>query len=67
MRPILLELGGKDAAIVAADADLEKAAKDIIGGAFSYSGQRCTAIKRVVVVEEVADKLANLIQEKVSN
>ena len=66
MRPILLELGGKDAAIVAADADLEKAAKDIIGGAFSYSGQRCTAIKRVVVVEEVADKLANLIQEKVS-
>ena len=45
MRPILLELGGKDGAIVSDDADLEKAAKDIVSGAFSYSGQRCTAIK----------------------
>ena len=66
MKPILLELGGKDGAIVAADADLEKAAKDIVSGAFSYSGQRCTAIKRVLVVEEVADKLASLIKENVS-
>ena len=63
MKPILLELGGKDAAIVLEDADLEKAAKDIIGGAFSYSGQRCTAIKRVLVMESVADKLASLLQE----
>jgi len=58
MRPILLELGGKDGAIVSDDADLEKAAKDIVSGAFSYSGQRCTAIKRVLVMESVADKLA---------
>lgn len=65
MRPILLELGGKDGAIVAADADLEKAAKDIVGGAFSYSGQRCTAIKRVLVEESVADKLAQLIKAEV--
>lgn len=62
MRPISLELGGKDGAIVAEDADLEKAAKDIVSGAFSYSGQRCTAIKRVLVVEEVADKLVDLIK-----
>lgn len=66
MRPILLELGGKDGAIVAKDADLEKAAKDIVGGAFSYSGQRCTAIKRVLVEEDVADELAKLIQAEVS-
>ena len=46
MRPILLELGGKDGAIVSDDADLEKAAKDIVSGAFSYSGQRCTAMLR---------------------
>ena len=65
MKPILLELGGKDAAIVLEDADLEKAAKDIIGGAFSYSGQRCTAIKRVLVMNNVADKLAELLKEKV--
>ncbi|MCI5725381.1 NADP-dependent glyceraldehyde-3-phosphate dehydrogenase [Fusobacterium sp.] len=65
MRPILLELGGKDGAIVAEDADLEKTAKDIVSGAFSYSGQRCTAIKRVLVVEEVADKLVQLIKIEV--
>jgi glyceraldehyde-3-phosphate dehydrogenase (NADP+) len=65
MKPILLELGGKDAAIVLEDADLEKAASEIIAGAFSYSGQRCTAIKRVLVVEEVADKLVEIIKKKV--
>ena len=40
MRPIMLELGGKDAALVLEDADLEHAAKQIVAGAFSYSGQR---------------------------
>ena len=66
MRPIMLELGGKDAALVLDDADLEHAAKQIVAGAFSYSGQRCTAIKRVIVLESVADKLATLLQEEVS-
>ncbi|HEU9979308.1 TPA: NADP-dependent glyceraldehyde-3-phosphate dehydrogenase [Streptococcus pneumoniae] len=66
MRPIMLELGGKDAALVLEYADLEHAAKQIVAGAFSYSGQRCTAIKRVIVLESVADKLATLLQEEVS-
>lgn len=66
MRPIMLELGGKDAALVLEDADLEHAAKQIVAGAFSYSGQRCTAIKRVIVLESVAEKLATLLQEEVS-
>ncbi len=66
MRPIMLKLGGKDAALVLEDADLEHAAKQIVAGAFSYSGQRCTAIKRVIVLESVADKLATLLQEEVS-
>lgn len=66
MKPILLELGGKDAAIVLEDADLEKAASEIIAGAFSYSGQRCTAIKRVLAVNSIADKLTSLIKEKVA-
>lgn len=65
MRPIMLELGGKDAAIVLEDADLAKTAKDIVGGALSYSGQRCTAIKRVLVLESVADELAGLIKAEV--
>ena len=66
MRPIMLELGGKDAALVLEDADLEHAAKQIVAGAFSYSGQRCTAIKRVIVLESIADTLATLLQEEVS-
>lgn len=66
MRPIMLELGGKDAALVLEDADLERAAKQIVAGAFSYSGQRCTAIKRVIVLESVADTLATLLQAEVA-
>ncbi|CAM3095317.1 NADP-dependent glyceraldehyde-3-phosphate dehydrogenase [Streptobacillus ratti] len=67
MKPILLELGGKDAAIVLEDANLDKAANDIVSGAFSYSGQRCTAIKRVLVMESIADKLLEKIKDKVLN
>ena len=67
MRPIMLELGGKDAAIVLEDADLDLTAKNIVDGAFGYSGQRCTAVKRVLVMDSVADKLAELIVERVSN
>ena len=66
MRPIMLELGGKDAALVLEDADLEHAAKQIVEGAFSYSGQRCTAIKRVIVLESVADTLVTLLQAEVA-
>lgn len=66
MRPIMLELGGKDAGVVLADADLDNAAKQIVAGAYDYSGQRCTAIKRVLVVEEVADELAEKISENVA-
>lgn len=58
-----MELGGKDVCIVCADADLDLAAKSIVKGAFSYSGQRCTAVKLVAVVKPVADALI----AKVSN
>ncbi|MEX2804305.1 NADP-dependent glyceraldehyde-3-phosphate dehydrogenase [Streptococcus sp. H31] len=67
MRPIMLELGGKDAAIVLEDADLELTAKQIVDGAFGYSGQRCTAVKRVLVMDSIADKLSELIVERVAN
>lgn len=67
MVPMLMELGGKDAAIVLEDADIEEAAKQIVAGAYSYSGQRCTAVKRVLVIDKVADnlveKMANLIRK----
>ncbi len=67
MVPLLMELGGKDAAIVLKDADLDLAASNIVAGAYSYSGQRCTAVKRILVVEEVADKLVEKVKEKVEN
>jgi glyceraldehyde-3-phosphate dehydrogenase (NADP+) len=51
------ELGGNDPAIVFEDANIEKTVKEIIAGAFSYNGQRCTAIKRVVANEKIVDSL----------
>lgn len=65
MIPLVLELGGKDPAIVREDADLQDAAKQIVSGAFSYSGQRCTAIKRVLVHESVADELVSLLKAEI--
>ncbi|MFT3982903.1 MAG: NADP-dependent glyceraldehyde-3-phosphate dehydrogenase [Lachnospiraceae bacterium] len=61
MVPLLMELGGKDAAIVLKDADLDLAASNIVAGGFSYSGQRCTAVKRILVEDEVADSLVKKI------
>ena len=62
-----LELGGNDPLIVLndlSDEDLEKAATIAVAGATGNSGQRCTAIKRILVQESVADKLVPLILEK---
>lgn len=51
MVPLQMELGGKDACIVCSDADIDLAAKHIIKGGFSYSGQRCTAVKVVLAMQ----------------
>ncbi|MGI6005385.1 MAG: NADP-dependent glyceraldehyde-3-phosphate dehydrogenase [Christensenellales bacterium] len=65
MVPLLMELGGKDAAIILKDADLPFAAKNIVAGAFSYSGQRCTAVKRILVLNDVADELIRYLKEEI--
>lgn len=67
MIPLVLELGGKDPALVCEDADLDVTVKSIINGAFSYSGQRCTAIKRVIVNEKIADRLVARLKNEVEN
>ena len=59
--PIQAELGGKNAAIVLADADLDLACAGIVDGAFGSTGQRCTATSRTIVVESVADKLLDKV------
>jgi phosphonoacetaldehyde dehydrogenase len=60
-RRAVLELGGNDPLIVLADADLEEAASLAVSGAFKNSGQRCTAVKRIIAVDAVADELADRI------
>ncbi|MDH3580990.1 MAG: phosphonoacetaldehyde dehydrogenase [Hyphomicrobiales bacterium] len=62
-----LELGGNDPLIILNDlddADLEKAAAIAVAGATGNSGQRCTAVKRILVQEEVADRFVPLALEK---
>lgn len=61
---IILELGGNDPLIVMADADLDKAAELAVQGATKNSGQRCTAVKRILVVHSVADEFSRLVLEK---
>ncbi|MBD0324167.1 MAG: aldehyde dehydrogenase family protein, partial [Aldersonia sp.] len=56
-RRVQLEMGGKNPVVVAADADLDKAAALIVKGAFGLSGQACTGTSRVVAVESVHDAL----------
>jgi phosphonoacetaldehyde dehydrogenase len=58
---LVLELGGNDPLIVMEDADLEKAAELAVVGATKNSGQRCTAVKRILCVEAVADEFAALV------
>jgi putative phosphonoacetaldehyde dehydrogenase len=61
---IVLELGGNDPLIVMEDADLDKAAELAVTGATKNSGQRCTAVKRILVVESVAEEFSKLVVEK---
>jgi succinate-semialdehyde dehydrogenase/glutarate-semialdehyde dehydrogenase len=56
VRPVVLELGGKDAAVVAADADVERAAKGIVWGSLFASGQVCASVERVYVEKPAADR-----------
>src|SRR5436190_7070774 len=61
---LVLELGGNDPLIVMEDADIEKAAELAVQGATKNSGQRCTAVKRILVVESVADRFVEAVLAK---
>lgn len=56
LKKVVLELGGSDAFIVAADADIEQAVKGAISGRFGNTGQACNAAKRLIIIESVYDK-----------
>ncbi|MEX3900767.1 phosphonoacetaldehyde dehydrogenase [Paraburkholderia sp. BR10954] len=63
-RRVVLELGGNDPLIVLDDADLERAATLAVQGSYKNSGQRCTAVKRMLVQQRVAAEFTERVVEK---
>ncbi len=64
--PCSLELGGKDAMIVCADADIDRAADGAVWGAFALTGQVCISVERVYVEEPVYDEFVSKVVAKTS-
>ncbi|MEI6000138.1 phosphonoacetaldehyde dehydrogenase [Paraburkholderia bengalensis] len=63
-RRVVLELGGNDPLIVLEDADVERAAALAVQGSYKNSGQRCTAVKRMIVQKRIAARFTELVVEK---
>ncbi len=59
---VQLELGGKNPAVVLADADLERAAQHVANGAFAATGQKCTATSRVIVEREIVTDFVDALK-----
>ncbi len=66
LTPVVMELGGQDAAIVCDDADLDLAAPGVLWGAFINAGQACTAIERAYVAEPIADEFEARLAHKLA-
>ncbi|MFZ6184590.1 aldehyde dehydrogenase family protein [Nannocystis pusilla] len=64
--PVELELGGKDAMIVCADANLERAAEAAVWGGLVNCGQACVSVERIFVVDAIHDRFVEKVREKVS-
>ncbi|MBW2611908.1 MAG: proline dehydrogenase family protein [Deltaproteobacteria bacterium] len=65
VKNVIAEMGGKNAIIVDADADLDEAIGHIVQSAFSYQGQKCSACSRLIVLEENYDKLVMRLKNAV--
>jgi 1-pyrroline-5-carboxylate dehydrogenase len=63
-KPTIVEMGGKNPAVVSRKADLEEAAEGIVRSAFGFGGQKCSANSRVYVEKPVHDELIKLLVEK---
>lgn len=63
LKKVYAELGGKDALIVDETADLELAAQAAVASAFGFQGQKCSALSRLIVVDEVYDRLLEQVVE----
>jgi len=63
-KKLTLELGGNDPLIVLEDADIEKAVDEAVTGAFTFSGQICCGVKRIILDNKVADEFIDVFIEK---
>jgi acyl-CoA reductase-like NAD-dependent aldehyde dehydrogenase len=63
IKKVVAELGGKNAIIVDADADLDAAVEGVISSAFHYAGQKCSACSRVIVLREVYDQFVHRLTQ----
>ncbi len=63
-KPVVMELGSKNPAIVSAKADLEKAVEGIVRGAYGYGGQKCSATSRVYVQSSVKERFLKELKER---
>jgi aldehyde dehydrogenase (NAD+) len=63
LTPVLLELGGKDATVVAEDADIDSAATSVVWGSMWNAGQACVGVERVYVVEKIRDEFLRKVEE----
>ncbi len=66
MIPVLLELGGKNAMIVAEDADIDLAVRSATFGAFQNSGQACIGLSRIIVLDKVYDEFVQKLRGQAS-
>ncbi|MBY0506124.1 MAG: L-glutamate gamma-semialdehyde dehydrogenase [Bryobacteraceae bacterium] len=64
IKRVVAEMGGKDAIIVDADADLEAAAQGVVAAAFGYQGQKCSACSRVIVDASIHDSFVEKIRAR---
>ena len=64
LKPCVLEMGGKDAMIVCADAPFERTVNGALWGAFSNCGQTCASVERLYVVESIAERFIEAVVEK---
>lgn len=67
IRRTILEMGGKDAIIVAADADMDAAVEGVTASAFGFNGQKCSACSRAIVDDAIYDAFCDRLRERVSN
>jgi len=66
-KPVLMELGSKNPAIITAKADLKKAVEGVVRAAYGYSGQKCSANSRVYVQSAVKDEFLEMLKERLSS